>query len=1130
MDTSTETDLAAVDEDSKELERENQQLTDEVQRLESVCKELHEYRRRALAAEQREKGLESEVERLAILHDHHVKRIDFLSIELKVAEGKSTAKIAQLEKKIAELKTGAVESADREYRQKIAETEQKHKAAEAEIEKLQSQNEEYERRIDCLSLELKAAELKVVNLAGELDEMKHSGTSESIASSNAESEVPMKIWKLIPEDIRHHLAEYAITNSGKKSPLGRAIMKLRKLVLSMDHERGKFLIQLDSSADSTVLLSRAGSAQVQEQDDEKRDVGTDCDGLYVPLYTDDTTPRNDSQESLFIGNRHTDSSIMLNTRDERLLRHIGEAGKASDELANYIYSAVAHNREMVDTSVQADELNIPAIQQENEFQRITIAQLRTDLQRKGDDIERLEKDKQDMHDEIDEILKDIETYEDEVKRLREENTQLASEKANDEEEIQRLQGHLAEVDADVVKLQSEIEEHKQEVAKLSNQIVNYAEEKKAYEAALMSFDEGERKLDEQCAKISEELVNEVLRRKSVEEALETAHQSKEYYDNRKAEVNRIVDRLFDDKEKMLRRIETLQKGNYDREKLILQITKKVAALHKYIDNKLNVNEKDMAISTKPASAPAAAVSAKSKQFKDKDKPESVRNSNIVAAKAVADAIRTSLGPRGMDKMIQSGNGDVTITNDGATILNQMSVIHPTAKMLVELSKAQDVEAGDGTTTVVVMAGALLDAADKLLAKGIHPTTISESFQRAASEAEVILENMSYPVDFDQDEQLVKIASTSLNSKVVSQHSWLLAPMAVNAVKKIMQSPNDTNVNLKMIKIVKKMGETVEESQLINGALIDQRSMGRGGPTRVEKAKIGLIQFQISPPKTDLENQVIISDYAQMDRALKEERAYTLDICKQIKKAGCNVLLIQKSILRDAISEMALHFFAKMKIMVVKDIERDDIEFYSKILGCRPVASVDHFTAEALGTADLVEEISAGDGKLIQVTGVQNPGQAVSILVRGSNKLVLEEAERSLHDALCVVRCLVKKRALIPGGGAPEMEIAVHLRHVAQSKLGAEHYCWRAFADALELIPYTLAENAGLSPISTVTELRNKHADGCKDYGVNVRKGYVTDIREEDVLQPLLVTSSAVKQAAECIRSILKIDDIVLSAR
>uniref|UniRef100_A0A1I7YDE9 T-complex protein 1 subunit delta n=1 Tax=Steinernema glaseri TaxID=37863 RepID=A0A1I7YDE9_9BILA len=539
----------------------------------------------------------------------------------------------------------------------------------------------------------------------------------------------------------------------------------------------------------------------------------------------------------------------------------------------------------------------------------------------------------------------------------------------------------------------------------------------------------------------------------------------------------------------------------------------------------------MAPTTKAPAAPAAKVNSSGKQFKDKDKPESVRNSNIVAAKAVADAVRTSLGPRGMDKMIQSGNGDVTITNDGATILNQMSVVHPTAKMLVELSKAQDVEAGDGTTTVVVMAGALLDAAEKLLSKGIHPTTISESFQRAASEAETILDGMSYPVNFDDDEQLVKIASTSLNSKVVSQHSWLLAPMAVNAVKKLMQSTEDTNVNLNMIKIVKKMGETVEESQLINGALIDQRSMGRGGPTRVEKAKIGLIQFQISPPKTDLENQVIISDYAQMDRALKEERAYTLDICKQIKKAGCNVLLIQKSILRDAISEMALHFFAKMKIMVVKDIERDDIEFYSKILGCRPIASVDHFTPEALGTADLVEEIStSGDGKVIQVTGVQNPGQAVSILIRGSNKLVLEEADRSLHDALCVVRCLVKKRALIPGGGAPEMEIAVQLRHIAQSKLGAEQYCWKAFADALELIPYTLAENAGLSPIATVTELRNKHAEGCKDFGVNVRKGYVTDIREEDVLQPLLVTSSAIKQAAECVRSILKIDDIVLTMR
>ncbi|UMM16433.1 hypothetical protein L5515_013445 [Caenorhabditis briggsae] len=535
----------------------------------------------------------------------------------------------------------------------------------------------------------------------------------------------------------------------------------------------------------------------------------------------------------------------------------------------------------------------------------------------------------------------------------------------------------------------------------------------------------------------------------------------------------------------------------------------------------------------PAAAATARQSASGRErnFKDKDKPESVRNSNIVAAKAVADAVRTSLGPRGMDKMIQSGNGDVTITNDGATILNQMSVIHPTAKMLVELSKAQDIEAGDGTTTVVVMAGALLDAAQNLLSKGIHPTTISESFQSAAAEAEKILEEMSSPVDLKNDALLNKMATTSLNSKVVSQHSWLLAPMAVNAVKKIINSENDSNVNLKMIKIIKKMGDTVEESELIEGALIDQKTMGRGAPTRIEKAKIGLIQFQISPPKTDMENQVIITDYAQMDRALKEERQYLLEICKQIKAAGCNVLLIQKSILRDAVNELALHFLAKMKIMCIKDIEREDIEFYSRILGCRPVASLDHFNAECLGYADLVEEVpTGGDGKVIKVTGVQNPGHAVSILLRGSNKLVLEEADRSLHDALCVIRCLVKRKALLPGGGAPEMEIAVKLRNLAQTQHGATQYCWRAFADALELVPYTLAENAGLSPIHTVTELRNNHANGNSSYGVNVRKGYVTDMIEEDVMQPLLVTASAIKQASECVRSILKIDDIVMAVR
>lgn len=517
-------------------------------------------------------------------------------------------------------------------------------------------------------------------------------------------------------------------------------------------------------------------------------------------------------------------------------------------------------------------------------------------------------------------------------------------------------------------------------------------------------------------------------------------------------------------------------------------------------------------------------------YQDKDKPAQIRNSNITAAKAVADAIRTSLGPRGMDKMIQSSNGDVTITNDGATILKQMQVVHPAAKMLVELSKAQDIEAGDGTTTVVVIAGSLLNSAQKLLARGIHPTTISEGYQKAAIKSSEILTSISTTLNLSDRESLLKSASTSLNSKVVSQHSSQLAPIAVDAVLKVIDPSKDTNVDLRDIKIIRKLGGTIDDTELIEGLVFNQRSAGAGGPTKVEKAKIGLIQFCLSPPKTDMENNVIVSDYSQMDRVLREERAYILNIIKAIKKAGCNLLLIQKSILRDAVNDLALHFLAKMKIMVVKDIEREDVEFVCKSLGCRPIASVDHFLPEALGSAELVEEVATNGSKMVKVTGVQNPGKTVTVVVRGSNKLVLEEAERSLHDALCVIRCLVKKKALIAGGGAPEIELSLRLTEHSQTLTGMEAYCFRAFAEALEVIPCTLAENAGLNPIATVTELRNRHAHGEFTAGINVRKGAITNILEENVVQPLLVSISAINLASETVRSILKIDDIVNTIR
>ena len=527
----------------------------------------------------------------------------------------------------------------------------------------------------------------------------------------------------------------------------------------------------------------------------------------------------------------------------------------------------------------------------------------------------------------------------------------------------------------------------------------------------------------------------------------------------------------------------------------------------------------------------------------------VRILNIESAKAVADAVRTSLGPRGMDKMVSQG-GEVVITNDGATILNKMRVEQPAAKMLVELSKSQDVVAGDGTTSVVVICGALLKKSLELLEKGIHPTLISEAFDRACRYAVKYLEEeVAMAVDAEGGasyrESLLKAATTSLSSKVVSQYSNLLAPMAVDSLLKISSrgsgdkgddggeatagkgSTRPSMIDLNNVRVVCKQGGTIDDSEMIEGLVLDQRvSKGSGGPTRVEDAKIGLIQFQLSPPKTDLENNVVVNDYAAMDRILKEERNYILRMVKKIKASGCNVLLIQKSILRDAVTDLSLHYLAKAKIMVVQNIEREDIEFISKSLGCLPISHVDHMKPEKLGSAGLVETVRVGKGNVVKITDVANPGHTASVLLRGSNKLVLEEAERSLHDALCVVRCLMQKQALIPGGGAPEMGLSLKLAAWAKTLTGMDSYCVRAFAEALEVIPYTLAENAGLDPIQMVTELRNLHATGHKYHGINVRKNIISDMMEENVVQPLLVSTSALSLATECLMMLMKIDDIV----
>ncbi|XP_024361293.1 T-complex protein 1 subunit delta [Physcomitrium patens] len=525
--------------------------------------------------------------------------------------------------------------------------------------------------------------------------------------------------------------------------------------------------------------------------------------------------------------------------------------------------------------------------------------------------------------------------------------------------------------------------------------------------------------------------------------------------------------------------------------------------------------------------PGPKARSNTEMYVDTKRKDDIRQANIVAAKAVADAVRTSLGPRGMEKMLSTSSGDVIITNDGATILDKMEVIQPAAKMLVELSKSQDIVAGDGTTTVVVLAGALLKECLGLLGKGVHPTTISEALHKASEKAVEVVKSMAIPVELTDQDQLVKIASTSLNSKVVSQYSSLLAPLAVDAVLNVRDLDRPDSVDLRDIKVLRKLGGTVDDTELVKGLVFDHKaSHTAGGPTRVENAKIGLIQFQISPPKTDIEQSVIVSDYTQMDRILKEERNYILGMIKKIRATGCNVLLVQKSILRDAVTDLSLHYLAKAKILVIKDVEREDIEFISKTLNCLPIANIEHFRAEKLGHANLVEEVTVGNGRVVKVTGIKNMGRTVSIIVRGSNALVLDEAARSLHDALCVIRCLVNQRYLIAGGGAPEIEVSRQLGIWSRSLHGMESYCVRAFANAMEVIPFTLAENAGLNPITIVTELRNRHANGEANTGINVRKGQITNILEENVVQPLLVSTSALSLATECVRMILKIDDIV----
>ncbi|KAL7465986.1 hypothetical protein ACHAXS_006279, partial [Conticribra weissflogii] len=516
----------------------------------------------------------------------------------------------------------------------------------------------------------------------------------------------------------------------------------------------------------------------------------------------------------------------------------------------------------------------------------------------------------------------------------------------------------------------------------------------------------------------------------------------------------------------------------------------------------------------------------------------LRSAPFAPRQAVASAIRTSLGPRGMDKLLQLPSGEVLISNDGATLLSKLHVLHPAAKMLVECSQSQDVEAGDGTTSVVVLAGALLDGCLDLLTKGIHPSAIAGSFYRAGEECVRILrERAGKRVRLGERAGLVAAVKTCLSSKVVSQNEDVLAPIAVDSVLTVLGAREGgedieraTNVDLRDIRMVEQLGGTVDDTELVQGLVFDKgATKTAGGPSQVDDAKVALIQFCLSAPKTDMDNNVVVSDYAAMDRILRDERKYILNLCKKIKKSGANVLLIQKSILRDAYNELSLHFLAKMNILVVTDVERTDVEFVCRTLGCTPVPHVDSLTPDKLGTAAHVGDVVLpGSGhKVVKFTGVANPGRTSTVLLRGSNQLVLAEANRSIHDAQCVVRSLVKERFVVAGGGAAETEASLRLRELALETTGMDSHCFKAYADALEVIPYTLAENAGLKPIEIVTELRKAHKEGMVGAGIDVKRGCISDMYEENIIQPLLVTTSAIKLATETVCMILKVDDLVV---
>jgi len=510
-----------------------------------------------------------------------------------------------------------------------------------------------------------------------------------------------------------------------------------------------------------------------------------------------------------------------------------------------------------------------------------------------------------------------------------------------------------------------------------------------------------------------------------------------------------------------------------------------------------------------------------KEGTKRERGRSAQYSNIMAARAIADAVRSTLGPKGMDKMLVDSMGDVIITNDGATILKEIDVEHPAAKMMVEVAKAQDEECGDGTTTAVVLTGELLKVAGELLEKNIHPTIIARGFKIAADKAVEILNSMAKPIKKDDVKTLKNIAITAMASKGASAAKDMLADIVVKAVRMVAEEIDGrTVVDLDNIQITKKQGGSINDTQVIEGIILDKERVHEGMPKIVKNAKIALVNAPFEVKKTEVDARIQITDPSQLQRFLDEEEAMLKKMVEKVKKAGANVLICQKGI-----DDIAQHFLAKEGIYAVRRAKKSDMEKLAKATGAKIVSNLDDLTPKDLGKAGLVEERKIGDDRMTFVMNCKNP-KAVSILIRGGTEHIVDELERALHDALSVVKVALEDGKITPGGGAAATEIAIKLREYAPTVGGREQMAIEAFADAIEIVPRTLAENAGLDPIDMMIKVRAAHKKGMKYAGIDVENGDIVDMMKNNVIEPLRVSTQEVKAAAEAAIMILRIDDII----